>query len=77
MYNQTTSIMKNKKKLSLKKMNVAQLDSIKGGDILWTFPTGSMLPTADPNGCGNGTQGLPCQYSQTPMSCAVCVNAHK
>ncbi|MBG6132580.1 hypothetical protein IWQ47_003805 [Aquimarina sp. EL_43] len=69
--------MKSKKKLSLKKMNVAQLDSIKGG-INWPHPiTGPGLPTADPFGCGNGTQGLACQYSQTPMSCQVCVNAHK
>ncbi|WP_106794123.1 hypothetical protein [Aquimarina sp. Aq78] len=66
--------MKSKKKLNLKKMNVAQLDSIKGGvrfpSPVFTSPT---LPTANPDGCGNGTQGLACQYSQTPMSCMVCV----
>ncbi len=65
--------MKTKKKLSLKKMNVAQLDSVKGGNMNWTAP----LPTANPNGCGQGTMGLACQYSQTPMSCQVCVQMER
>lgn len=66
--------MKSKKKLSLKKMDIAKLDSIRGGNMNWPSPG---LPTADPFGCGNGTQGLACQYSQTPMSCQVCVNIQK
>ncbi|WP_160114693.1 hypothetical protein [Aquimarina sp. AU474] len=56
--------MKSKKKLSLKKMNVAQLDSVKGGS--YTGPIFTVL-------CGLDTRGTICQYSRTPMSCQVCV----
>ncbi|AXT59344.1 hypothetical protein D1816_02930 [Aquimarina sp. AD10] len=66
--------MKSKKTLSLKKVDIAKLDTIKGGNLVFTSPN---LPTANPNGCGNGTQGLACQYSQTPMSCVVCVHVEK
>ncbi|MCK8524425.1 hypothetical protein M0D21_22825 [Aquimarina sp. D1M17] len=52
---------------------MAQLDSVKGGNMNWTAP----LPTANPNGCGQGTMGLACQYSQTPMSCQVCVQMER
>lgn len=69
--------MKSKKILSLKKIEIAKLDSIRGGNMPWTFPTGPGLPTADPFGCGNGTQGLACQYSASPTSCQVCVNMEK
>lgn len=57
--------MKNKKKLNLKKMNVAQLGNIKGG--VYPFTTGITLL------CGLDTRGLACEYSRTPGSCQVCV----
>ncbi len=64
--------MKIKKKLYLKKMSITQLDAIKGGN--WDWPIRDHdLPTADPDGCGNGTQGLACQYSASPTSCVYCV----
>jgi len=70
--------MKSKKKLNLKKMNIAQLGATKGGNIDWTYPTtGTGFPTANPTGCGNGTQGLACQYSQAPTSCVHCVHMER
>ena len=62
--------MKNKKKLSLKKMDVAKLNVIQGGRI-----GGPLVdqPTAITMICGMRTEGFICQYSQTPMSCQVCV----
>ncbi len=61
--------MKNKKKLSLKKMSIAQLDMIKGGDIVNPFLTGGATPSEQPIGGGNG--GL-C-YSDAQGSCGYCV----
>jgi len=60
--------MKNKKKLGLRKMSVAQLGSVKGGN-----PYGGYMQTANPDGCGMGTHFTSCLYSQTPMSCQRCV----
>ncbi len=61
--------MKNKKKLDLKKMNVAQLGTIKGGIIKNPFRdiinTGA--PSEQPFPGGGGC------YSDAPTSCVVCV----
>ncbi len=65
--------MKSKKKLSLKKIDVAQLNTISGGIHNWPRLTIHQLPTANPDGCGNNTQGMACQYSAAPTSCIYCV----
>ncbi len=59
--------MKSKKKLDLKKIEIANLNAIKGGVIV-NLPIRDrpILPSID---CGPATQGLACQYSQTFLSC--------
>ncbi|PKV51612.1 hypothetical protein ATE84_3702 [Aquimarina sp. MAR_2010_214] len=60
--------MKNKKKLSFIKMNVTQLNAIKGGNIMNPFRTiGKNGPSEQPVGGGGAC------YSDAPMSCMVCV----
>ncbi len=56
--------MKHRKKLNLKKMSVAQLDAIKGGNLL---NTAEGLPSEQPVGGGDLC------YSDSPMSCINCV----
>ncbi|WP_160114695.1 hypothetical protein [Aquimarina sp. AU474] len=56
--------MKSTKKLSFKKMNVAQLDAIKGGNLLNTVEG---LPSEQPVGGGDLC------YSDSPTSCLYCV----
>ncbi len=56
--------MKSTKKLSLKKMDIAKLDTVKGGLLNLPIADRPSLPSM---GCGPATQGLACQYSQTPL----------
>ncbi len=60
--------MNKKKKLSFQKIDIAKLNIIRGGNFTTTVVT---------IGCGFNTEGLQCLYSQTPMSCQVCVEAEK
>ncbi|WP_109301160.1 hypothetical protein [Aquimarina sp. AU474] len=60
--------MKSKKKLILKKMNISQLGSVKGGN-----PNGGFMQTANPDGCGLNSNLTTCLYSQNVMSCQICV----
>ncbi len=62
--------MKTKKKLDFKKMSIAQLDTIKGGNILRQFPTLTIDeggPSEQPVGGGGMC------YSDSPTSCVHCV----
>ncbi|WP_062055278.1 hypothetical protein [Aquimarina longa] len=59
--------MKNKKKLSLTKMNVTQLSTIKGGNIDNPFLNIGKRPSEQPVGGGGAC------YSDTPTSCVYCV----
>ncbi len=66
--------MKSKKKLSLKKMSIAQLGTVKGGNFDW-LRTIAPTPTGDTGG-GPSEQpvggGGVC-YSDSPTSCVYCV----
>ncbi|GAA4272269.1 hypothetical protein U6A24_21215 [Aquimarina gracilis] len=62
--------MKTKKKLSLKKMSIAQLSIIKGGEMLYQFRTVTIDeggPSEQPVGGGGVC------YSDSPTSCVHCV----
>ncbi len=59
--------MKIKKKLNLQKMSIAELDVIKGGNILNPFLTIGGFPSEQPVGGGGVC------YSDSPTSCLYCV----
>ncbi len=59
--------MKITKKLSLKKMSITQLDTIKGGNLTSPIRTGDVLPSEQPVGGGGVC------YSDSPTSCVYCV----
>ncbi len=69
--------MKNIKKLNLQKINISKLNDVKGGYGGPGNPgrpgNPGESPTENPHGCGNTTNFLACQYTQTPMSRIVCV----